>query len=124
MFYINIEEKSEPEISDSKLGGLPYYTKGEKYPEDESGEKLYLLVQINFEKEKTDSPLPSNSILQFFIWYNNDYLVGTRTKQKNLRIIYHDKIENQWLKNIFKNLKYLQIVIMKNFLFIAENKIN
>jgi len=69
-YRIKIEEKS-PEITDSKIGGLPYWLEGKEFPTDEEGNKLYLLAQINFEKEKTSAPLPEKGLLQFFIADND-----------------------------------------------------
>ena len=56
-----IDEK--PKLFESKIGGIPYWTKNLPYPENSEGKKLYLLAQINFEKEKTESPLPTKGIL-------------------------------------------------------------
>lgn len=36
-----------PDILDDKIGGVPYLPVGEKYPVDESGEPMALLLQIN-----------------------------------------------------------------------------
>jgi uncharacterized protein YwqG len=124
IYHINIEEESEPEIRDSKLGGLPYWPKGKKYPEDEAHEKLYLLVQLNFEKEKTDSPLPNTGILQFFISANDDYLFGTQTKQKNFRIIYHDKIDKSVTKESVQKLKIPSNCDIEKFPVQGEFKIS
>lgn len=125
IYHINIEEESEPEITDSKLGGLPYWPKGKKYPEEEeTHEKLYLLVQFNFEKEKTDSPLPNTGILQFFISANDDYLFGTQTKQKNFRIIYHDKIDKSVTKESVQKLKIPSNCDIEEFPVQGEFKIS
>ena len=98
--------KETPEIFDSKIGGLPYWSEEKNYPTNSEGKKLFLLAQINFERENVKSPLPTNGILQFFI--NNDILMGVDyknpTKQNNFRVIYHDKINYNINKDSIKKL--------------------
>ena len=65
-YKILIKEKEIPEIFDSKIGGLPYWKSNiEDYPKNSEGKKLFLLAQINLEKENISSPLPSKVLLQF-----------------------------------------------------------
>ena len=95
--YYNITiQKEKPGIFDSKIGGLPYWTGDKDFPLDETGKKLFLLAQINFEKEQTSFPLPSKGLLQFFIADND--LMGInfddQITQKNFRVIYHENIDN------------------------------
>jgi uncharacterized protein YwqG len=73
-YQIKIIPNITPEIFDSKLGGLPYWTPDKNYPTNSNGEKLILLAQINFDREKVDSPIPANGMLQFFI--TNDDMLG------------------------------------------------
>lgn len=105
-YRIKIEEKESPEITDSKIGGLPYWLEGKEFPTDEEGNKLYLLAQINFEKEKTSAPLPEKGLLQFFIADND--LMGVDyddpITQKNFRIIYHENIDYAITKESLEEL--------------------
>ena len=99
-----IDEK--PKLFESKIGGIPYWTQNLPYPENSEGKKLYLLAQINFEKEKTESPLPTKGILQFFI-SDNDLMgldLDHPTEQKNFRVIYHENIDYTITKNKLKGL--------------------
>ncbi len=64
-YSIKIIEE-EPEIFESKIGGIPYWTPDLAYPVNSEGKQLFLLAQINFEKEKTEFPLPTNGLLQIF----------------------------------------------------------
>ena len=93
-YQIKIIPNITPEIFDSKLGGLPYWTPDKNYPTNSNGEKLILLAQINFDREKVDSPIPANGMLQFFI--TNDDMLGMndddQTEQNNFRVIYHENI--------------------------------
>ena len=94
-YQIKIIPNITPEIFDSKYGGLPYWTPDKNYPTNSDGKKLILLAQINFDREKTDSPLPTNGMLQFFI--ADDDLMGLnfddQTEQNNFRVIYHENID-------------------------------
>lgn len=50
--YAECGEDDEPlELTDSKLGGFPYWVKSKEYPKaKDDGEPLVLLAQINFEQ--------------------------------------------------------------------------
>lgn len=54
-----------PSILDDKIGGKPYLPVGEKYPVDQSGEPLALLLQINLNKVDLDG-YPKKGILEIF----------------------------------------------------------
>ena len=88
-------EKEKPELTDSKIGGLPYWIEGKEFPTDEEGKKLFLLSQINFDKLQSLPPLPSKGLLQFFI--SDDDLMGVDYDDfitpKNFRVIYHENID-------------------------------
>lgn len=99
-------EKERPELTDSKIGGLPYWIEGKDFPKDKEGNNLYLLAQINFEKEQTTFPLPTKGLLQFFI--QDDDLFGVdydnHITQKNFRVIYHENIDYAINEEIVKQL--------------------
>ena len=84
-----------PDIFDSKIGGLPYWVEGKDYPKDKEGKNLFLLAQINFDKEETSSPLPTKVLLQFFI--SDDDIMGVdyddQITQTNFRVIYHETVD-------------------------------
>lgn len=94
-YQIKIIPNITPEIFDSKLGGLPYWTPDKNYPTNPDGKKLILLAQINFDRENVDSPLPTSGMLQFFI--TDDDVMGmnfdNQTMQNNFRVIYHENID-------------------------------
>ena len=93
-YKIKIHDE-KPDLFDSKIGGLPYWVEGKDYPKDKDGKKLFLLAQINFDKEETSSPLPTRGLLQFFI--SDDDIMGVdydnQTAQTNFRVIYHETID-------------------------------
>lgn len=97
-YHISEDSSSEAiSLTDSKFGGYPYWISDMSYPVSSTGEKLYLLAQINFEQIESDNELlPKHGILQFFI--RDDELCGANfdnpTKQENFRVIYHKKIKD------------------------------
>ena len=64
------------------------------------------MPQINLEKEKTESPLPTNGLLQFFT--DDDDVKGLNfddfTKQENFRVVYHENIDYKITKESIKQL--------------------
>jgi uncharacterized protein YwqG len=128
----------EPDIFDSKFGGIPYWTKDKEYPENSEGEKLSLLAQINFDKCDVEEPLPKNGMLQFFIDGDDDLMglnFDDQTLPDNFRVVYHEKIDYNITKeslekmDIFASLdeEYfpidgeLKISLNKNFDYITPN---
>ena len=104
-YSIKIIEE-EPEIFESKIGGMAYWTPDLVYPVNSEGKKLFLLAQINLEKEKTESPLPTKGLLQFFI-SDNDVMglnFDNPTQQDNFRVIYHENIDYNKTKESIKQL--------------------
>lgn len=86
----------EVELTQSKIGGQPYWLKSEVYPTTASGQPLRFLAQVNFsEMEQTLEGYPDSGLLQFFIL--DDYLYGLnfddQTKQDSFRVVCHETIE-------------------------------
>ena len=96
VFYRAICEKVENiDIFSSKLGGIPYWDLNRKFPTDSKGNKLALLAQINFEKEKfEDEKMPKTGIVQIFVATDdtNGLNFEAQDVQKDWKIIYHEKI--------------------------------
>ena len=87
-----------PELTDTKLGGLPYWDADEAYPTDAKGRKMMLLAQVNFSKDRMGAPLPQEGILQFFITADeDDGTYGCDPKymcaQTNFRVVFHEHID-------------------------------
>ena len=103
-YKITLGEETN-DIYSSKIGGLPYWDLNKEYPTDSNGNKLVLLAQINFEKEKFDDErLPKAGILQFFI--DNDDLYGCNFDdvQNNWKVVYHETINNETNENEIEKL--------------------
>lgn len=96
VFYRAICEKAENiDMFSSKLGGIPYWDLNRKYPTDSKGNKLALLAQINFEKEKfEDERMPKTGIVQIFVATDETYGLNFKAQdvQNDWKIIYHEKI--------------------------------
>lgn len=60
-----------PLVHNSKIGGTPYSDTYSTIPIDRLGQKMNLLVQINFEEFNLSKPFPKNGLLQIFI--NKDF---------------------------------------------------
>lgn len=98
--YYKIVKEASDDISifDSKFGGYPYWDFSKEYPLDNKNEKMCLLAQINFDKEKlNDERLPQKGMLQFFISVTDDVYgmdFDNQTKQDNWKVVYHENINN------------------------------
>ena len=96
-YEIKIVEDTNPDIFDSKFGGLPYWDMAMEYPVDKEQKKMMLLAQINFsEANLQDERLPEEGMLQFFIsasdgMYGVDF--ENPDEQTNFRVIYHETID-------------------------------
>lgn len=96
-YKLVIVKDSQPDIFDSKFGGIPYWNPAKEYPVDSSGKKLMLLAQINFTAAKLeDDRLPEQGMLQFFISSDDDVYgmdFDEPDSQKNFRVVYHETID-------------------------------
>ena len=72
-YKLAFDTESAPTSFDSKVGGLPYWDPAKTYPTDSKGNKMRLLAQINFDREKVEAPLPQGGMLQFFLAYDDVY---------------------------------------------------
>ena len=95
-YRLVLNEERQPSITDSKIGGLPYWPTGKDFPVDEQGQKMLLLMQINCEEAGLQSPLPQRGMLQWFISTNPDCMYGCQgnyDQGSGFRVIYHEIIE-------------------------------
>ncbi len=87
-------------ITDSKVGGMPYWPEEMPYPSNPEGQPLRLLAQLNFAEMPALPDFPSSGILQFFIDSTND-LIGLNfddmTDQRRFRVVYHSEIRGSGL---------------------------
>ncbi len=94
-YRLRVQRGKSPGLTDSKIGGLPYWDLSQPYPADEKGQPMQLLAQINFGAEDMDPPFPKTGLLQFFI--GQDEVFGCNfadaPDQKNYRVVYHPEID-------------------------------
>lgn len=96
--------RGEVTVFDSKMGGVPYFTKSMEYPTvrkgEHAGKPLYFLAQLNFAKLPKIEGFPTEGILQFFAGFDHDedYSVGMNYNepcdQNAFRVIYHENVIN------------------------------
>ena len=105
-YQLEFDMESVPTIFDSKVGGLPYWDPAKTYPTDSKGNKMRLLAQINFDREKVESPLPQGGMLQFFLAYDDVYGLHyhDEIRQKNWRVVYHEKIDTNMNAELVEGL--------------------
>ena len=97
-YSLVIDKERQPDLFDSKFGGLPYWDLEKEYPLDSEEKKLMLLAQINlermFQEVEDDGVLPETGMLQFFIALDDVYGMDFDEPdvQKNFRVVYHEKV--------------------------------
>lgn len=89
--------EGESDVLASKIGGVPFIPQGGEYPVDtEEGEKLYLLIQLNFAEIPHMENYPESGILQIFISDEDCYGMNWDDPQCQgyWRVLYHEDISN------------------------------
>lgn len=99
-FSLTILPDKQPDIFDSKFGGVPYWNLSMPYPTDSDGEKLMLLAQINLAQVEKNDILPDSGMLQFFIALDDVFGLDfdEPDNQNTFRVIYHETIDNNVTK--------------------------
>lgn len=95
-YRLMLNEEHVPTITDSKIGGLPYWPANKEYPVDQQGKPMLLLMQVNCAQLGLQSPLPDHGMLQWFISLNPELMYGCRGNYDDqgtgFHIVYHDEI--------------------------------
>ena len=93
---LNEDEERQPTVTDSKIGGIPYWPADKEYPTDEQGKPMLLFMQINCAEAGLKAPLPEQGMLQWFISLNPDRMYGCRgnfdENGSGYRVVYHETI--------------------------------
>ena len=96
-YRLVLNEERQPNITDSKVGGRPYWTAGKDYPVDDKGNKMLMVMQINCAEAGLKAPLPEQGMLQWFISINPERMYGCKgnydDEGNGFRIVYHERIE-------------------------------
>lgn len=97
-YRLVLNEERQPGITDSKIGGRPYWPAGKDFPVDPQGNKMLLVMQVNCEQAGLQSPLPCCGMLQWFISVDPERMYGCKGNYNDdgtgCRIIYHQVIED------------------------------
>lgn len=97
---IRLDFDRQPALFESKLGGLPYWDTALPYPCDEqSGDKLAMLAQINLSQLPENDFFPREGMLQFFIRPDIEYGIGSTQK-----VIYHKTVNRSVFSKEIKEL--------------------
>lgn len=95
-YRLMLNEERVPTITDSKIGGLPYWPANKEYPVDQQGKPMLMLMQINCAQSGLQTPLPDLGMLQWFISLNPELMYGCRGNYDDqgtgFHIVYHDEI--------------------------------
>lgn len=95
-YRLVLNEERQPTVTDSKIGGLPYWPDGKAYPCDSQGKPMLFIMQINCAEAGLNAPLPQQGMLQWFISTNPDCMYGCQgnydEEGKGFVVIYHDAI--------------------------------
>lgn len=82
----------------SKIGGFPYFPKGNKYPVDPNGKPPLLLVQINFADVPKLDMFPEKGILQIYLGDADGFPYGLNLDdgmdQSYFRVLYCPEVMN------------------------------
>lgn len=115
-------KKGNPKITDCKLAGIPYIPLNGQYPVDsETGEMLYLLVQINFSDIPHLPDYPTEGILQIFIGGNDLYGCDfdNPQSQKSWRAVFYENVSEPMAEEevirLMDSLKHVDGEVMLPF---------
>ncbi len=94
-YRLVLNEERKPSITDSKIGGMPYWPAGKDFPADEQGKPMLMILQMNCAEAGLSAPLPDHGMLQWFISLNREMMYGCRgnyDEGAGFSIVYHEEI--------------------------------
>lgn len=104
-YRLVLNEERQPAITDSKIGGKPYWPScrdaksGVSYPLDHNGKPMLMLLQINCAQAGLKAPLPEQGMLQWFISLDAERMYGCQGNfdegGEGCSIVYHGSIEGE-----------------------------
>ena len=103
-YRLVLNEERTPAVTDSKIGGKPYWPADKEYPTDDHGKPMLMLMQVNCAEAGLKSPLPEQGLLQWFISVNPERMygcLGNYNQGDGFVIIYHEAIvENATITDV------------------------
>lgn len=96
-YRLVLNEERVPKVTDSKIGGRPYWPSEMKYyPADHRGEPMLMVMQINCGEAGLKAPMPEQGMLQWFISLDPDRQYGCRGNYDDdgdgFCIVYHNEV--------------------------------
>ena len=97
-YRLVLNEERHPAITDSKIGGKPYWPADMDYPTDHRGEPMLMVMQINCGDAGLKAPLPEQGMLQWFISLDPERMYGCQGNYnddgKGFCVIYHNEVKD------------------------------
>lgn len=95
-YKLVLNEERQPQLTDSKIGGIPYWPKGKDFPVDEKGKKMLMVMQVNCAEAGLKAPLPEQGMLQWFISTDPERMYGCRgnfdENGGGFSLVYHETV--------------------------------
>ena len=95
-YRLTLDEQRQPQITDSKIGGVPYWPADKEFPVDASGQKMLMVMQVNCAEARFKAPLPEQGMLQWFISLNPERMYGCQGNYDDdgsaITVVYHDEV--------------------------------
>lgn len=95
-YRIVLNEERLPGITDSKIGGAPYWPADKPYPVDDKGKPMLMIMQVNCAEAHLQSPLPEQGMLQWYISLNPEFMYGCRgnfdDEGNGFKVVYHETV--------------------------------
>lgn len=95
---IHVVDGQEPGLKESKFGGEPYWPQGMDYPQDNEGQPMALIAQINCNDVPSFLGWPEKGLVQFYLAARDDFYgadLDTPTNNEGFRVIYHENTDAQ-----------------------------
>ena len=90
---IKLDTERVPGLTESKIGGVPYWDMTKPYPVNDSGEKMIMLAQFNLSELPENDKLPRKGMLQFFVLPDASYGRYFDGSNDGHKVIYHSTVD-------------------------------
>ena len=95
-YRLVLNESRTPYITDSKIGGKPYWPADKDFPTDDQGNKMLMILQVNCGAAGLKAPLPEQGMLQWFISVDKERMYGCQGNfnedGSGFTVIYHREL--------------------------------
>ena len=108
LYKLSIDEGRVPALTDTKLGGIPYWPTDQPYPTTHKGGKLMLLAQLNLGDFAGCDRLPTGGLLQFYVDSEDDCSgmdFDDGTNQDGFRVIWHREVDASVTEDVVRAME-------------------